>query len=69
MRISEERSLCRFWRSGGRVPNRRWAAPETVGYALDSQGSEQHYRPALQYYEQPLGRFLGASCGGVKLYP
>ena len=33
-------SLCRLWRPGGRVPNRRWAAPETVGYALDSQGSE-----------------------------
>ena len=50
------------------MPDRRWAAPETVGYALDSQGSEQYYRPALQYSEQPLGRFLGASGGGVKIY-
>ena len=49
------------------MPNRRWAAPETVGYALDSQGSEQHYRPSLQHHEQPLGRFLGAPCGGVKI--
>ena len=54
--------------SGGRVPNRRWTASETVGHALDSQGSEQHHCPSLQHHEQPLGRFLGASCGGVKIY-
>jgi len=50
------------------VSNRRWATPETVGYALDSQGSEQYYRPALQYSKQSVGRFLGASCGSVKIY-
>jgi len=49
------------------VPNRRWTTSETIGHALDSQGSEQHYRPPLQYHEQPVGRFLGASCGGVKI--
>ena len=38
--FQEERSLRRLWRLGGRVQNRRWAEPETVGYALDSQGSE-----------------------------
>ena len=66
MRYAEERSLCRLWGLGGRVPNRRWTTPETVGHALDSQGSEQYYRPALQYSEQSVGRFLGAPCGGLK---
>ena len=53
--------------SWGGVSNRRWAAVETVGYALDGQGCEQYYRPTLQYPEQSLGKFLGAS-GGVKIY-
>jgi hypothetical protein len=42
--------------------------PHLASYALDSQGSEHYYRPAMQYSEQPLGRFLGASGGGVKVY-
>ena len=49
------------------MSNRCWTTPETVGHALDSQGSEQYYRPALQYSKQSLGRFLGASCGSVKI--
>ena len=47
------------------MPNRHWTAAEAVGNALDSQGSELHYRLALQHYEQSVGRFLGASGGGV----
>lgn len=47
------------------MPNRHWTAAEAVGNALDSQGSELHHRLALQHHEQPLGRFLGASGGGV----
>ena len=31
-------------RLGGRMSNCHWAAVETVGYALDSQWSEQYYR-------------------------
>ena len=51
------------------MPNRRWAASETVGDALDSQGSEQHYRPSLQHHEQSVGRLLGASDSGMKTVP
>jgi hypothetical protein len=49
------------------MPNCRWAAPETVGDALDSQGREQYYRSTLLYSEQSMGRFLGVPCGGVKI--
>jgi hypothetical protein len=34
---------------------------------LDSPGSEQYYRPALQYSKQSVGRFLGTAGGGMKI--
>jgi hypothetical protein len=40
---------------------------ETLGNALDSQRSEQYIALRCNIYAQSVGRFLGASCGGVKI--
>lgn len=68
--FQEERSLRRLWRLGGRVQNRRWAAPETEsGMHWTVRGANSIVALRCSIMKQPLGRFLGASGGGgVKIY-
>src|SRR3990167_5738958 len=50
----------------GGMQNNHRAKTQTIGDAVDSQGSQRDYRSTWLSDQRPMGRILGKSVGGVK---
>jgi hypothetical protein len=68
-RLQRTGTLCRLRGSGGGLQNGNRPEAETVGNALDGKGGQQHNRPALFAFKQPLGGLLGVQGQCLGFYP